>query len=170
VKNTGAAPLHPTSILELDLGRPTWRGETVASGGSVPTVPLLWAPVSLQQIVIWPATAGGTDDLTADGVSNTPVLVEDADFVDLGDEQVDILVDMALHVAAFKEAGPRWRATRPYYATFLQEAAKENGLLKANQAYRRAAGLDTRRWMQPAQDAPNQLTVLIQQTASGEES
>jgi len=158
----GAAPaLTPTSILELDLGRPTWRSETSASGGDVPTRPLLWAPVSLQRIAIWPApVAAGVNDLLVDGVANTPILVEDGDFVDLGEEIQGYVLDQALHVAAFKEAGPRWRATRPYMIAFLQAAAEENSLLKASQAYRRYAGLDRRRDMQKTKGIPTQLDAL----------
>lgn len=153
--------LIPTSILELDLGRPTWRSETTASGGDVPTRPMLWAPVSLQRIAIWPATAGaGVNNLFVDGVANTPVLVEDADFVDLGEEIQGYILDQALHVAAFKESGPRWRSTRPYMIAFLQAAAEENSLLKANQAYRRYAGLDRRRDMQKTKGVPTQLDQL----------
>lgn len=158
VAMVAGTPLVPTSILELDLGRPTWRRETTASGGAVPTVPTLWAPQSLQTIVIWPATSGaGVNDLLVDGVSNTPILVEDGDTVDIGDEVIDLLVDFALHVASFKEAGPRWRATVPFFQNFLQAAAEENGLLKTNQAFRRWAGLDRRRDMQPAKGAQTQL-------------
>src|SRR3989304_1004123 len=32
-----STPLQPSSYLELDLGRPTWRSETTISGGDVPT-------------------------------------------------------------------------------------------------------------------------------------
>lgn len=158
--STGA-PLHPTSTLELDLGRPTWRRETTTSGGDVPTAPLLWAPQSLQRIVIWPATIGaGTNNLLADGVSATPVLVEDADTIDLGQELHDILLGYALHVAAFKEGGGRWRATLPDVSAFLKSAADENGLLKSSQAFRRAAGLDRRRDLQKPFAAPTQLDGL----------
>ena len=99
-------PLIPCSMFDLDNGRPTWRLETIASGGDVPTYHTYWAPISLQQIAIWPAlNTGGTGELVADGVANTPVLVEDADTVDLGDETQDILVDYALHCIAFKLGG-----------------------------------------------------------------
>lgn len=152
--------LTPTSILELDLGRPSWRLETVASGGDVPTVPTLWAPVSLQRIAIWPATLGGANDLIIEGVSNTPVLVEDGDFIDVGTETEPILLDMALHNAAFKEGGPRWRATLPYVQAFLRAAAELNGVLKANQVYRRMAGLDRRRDLQKLSGVPTQLDNL----------
>jgi hypothetical protein len=167
----GTPPLTVSSILELDLGRPTWRSETTASGGDVPTEPTIWAPISLQRIAIWPATAdAGVNNLLVDGVANTPVLVEQADLVDLGEEILDYLVDMALHVAAFTEAGPRWRATQKYFDAFLQAAMEENGLLKANQAFRRWAGLDRRRDLQKPKDAPNQLQRIGQAVAEEQEN
>jgi hypothetical protein len=163
----GTATLIPSSTLELDLGRPSWRGETVATGGDVPALPTLWAPISLRQVAIWPATLGGTDDLLVDGVSITPVLVLPADTVDLDEETIDILVDQALHVVAFKEAGPRWRSTLVYFQTFLAAAAEENGVLKQSQAYRRWAGLDRRRDLYPTKDAPNQIAEIIAAVAGG---
>lgn len=161
-------PLTVTSTLELDLGRPTWRGETTTSGGDVPTVPTLWAPISLQQIAIWPATAGViVNGLIVDGVAATPVLVEDADTVDMGEELHDPLLGFALHVAAFKEGGPRWRATLPLFTALLKAAAEENSLLKTNRAYRRAAGLDRRRDLQPSTGVPTQIDSLAQPKGNG---
>jgi hypothetical protein len=157
----GTVPLVSTSTLELDLARPTWRSETTASGGDVPTTPILWAPISLQRIAIWPATVGvGVNNLLVAGVAATPVLVEEADFVDLGEELHDPLLDYALHVAAFKEGGPRWAATMEYFTTFLQAAAQENSLLKANKAFRRFAGLDRRRDMQLTKGVPTEIDEL----------
>lgn len=165
------APLIPTSTLELDLGRPSWRLETTATGASVPTVPTLWAPVSLTRIAIWPTLpTAGVNALLLDGVMRTPVLVNDGDPVDLGEEIIDVITDMALHVAAFKEAGDRWRATRPYFEAFLQAAAEENSLLKQNQAYRRWAGLDRRRDLQPSTGAPTQLHGVAAQFSRHDQS
>lgn len=153
VTTLAGAPLHPTSILELDLGEPQWRAQL----GS----PQLWAPVSLTQIAIWPVPPADLPEaLRCDGVMATPVLVAPDDHVDLGEEIIDVLTDMALHVAAYKEAGDRWRATRPYFEAFLQAAADENALLKTNQRFRRFAGLDRRRDLQPSTGAPNQLQGL----------
>jgi len=118
--------------------------------------------VSLTQIALWPAFASASS-LVIDGVMRTPVLVNPTDTVDLGEEIVDVICDMALHVAAFKEAGDRWRATRPYFEAFLQAAAEENSLLKANQAYRRWAGLDRRRDMQPTKSGPTQMHAVAAQ-------
>lgn len=172
VKQGTNPALIPTSIFELDYGRPTWRAETVISGGDVPTVPTLWAPRSLQVIAIWPATnTTGVNDLFVDGVAVTPILLQDGDFIDIGEEVVDVLSDYAVHLLAFKEGGPRWRATMPTLTEFLQAAAEENGLLKRSQQYRRMAGLDRRRDLQPPGKAPNKIAeVLVSQpggTATG---
>ena len=168
IRLTAGPPLHPTSISEIDLGRPTWRSETTVSGGIVPTMPTLWAPLSLTQIAIWPSTAGvGVDNLLVDGVAATPVLLEDGDPVDLGDEVLDTVVDYALHCAVFKEGGPRWKATLPFFQTFLQAAAEENGLLKAHQAYRRMAGLDRKRDYARIREPGNQIQRLAAQIAAG---
>ena len=157
VTTAAGLPLHPTSVVELDLGEPQWRLQTG------PT-PQLWAPVSLTQIAIWPAAAADTPNaLRCDGVMATPVLVFPTDTVDLGEEIIDVIADMALHVAAFKEAGDRWRATRPYFEAFLQAAADENSLLKTHQAYRRWAGLDRRRDLRPSTGDPTQLSGVANQ-------
>lgn len=153
--------LVPCSILDMDLGRPTWRQEHLGTGGDVPTEHTYWAPISLQQIAIWPALApGGSGTLTVEGVAVTPVLTEDGDTVDLGDETQDVLADYALHVIAFKLGGPAWRATLPYFDAMLEAAAEENGRLKANQKFRRAAGLDRRRDLQPSKGVATQLDGL----------
>lgn len=150
VKIVGVGGLMVTSTFELDHGRPQWRLETTASGGDVPTVPIHWAPEGLKTIDLWPApAANATNGLIIDGVAATPVLVEDANFVDLGDELVDPMQDMALHIAAFKEGGPRWAATREFFTTFLKLAAEENQLLKRSRPYRTFAGLDRRRDLTP---------------------
>ncbi len=160
-------PLIPTSQLELDLARPTWRRETTASGGDVPTLPTLWAPLSLQTLSIWPATATAvTNYLLIDGVANTPVLVEDGDTIDCGEELVDLLTDYAIHVLTFKEAGPRWRATMPAYQQFLQAAAEENSVLKTKQAFRKWAGLD-RRDLRPTKGVPTGLDAIAAQQGQG---
>jgi hypothetical protein len=148
-------PLIPSSRSELDLGQPQWRRETTASPGA-PALPTVWAPLSLTAIAIWPSVTAPTN-LLVDGVMRTPVLVSPADLVDLGEEIVDVVTDMALHIAALKEAGDRWRATRPYFEAFLQAAAEENSLLKTHQQYRRWAGLDRKRDYQPSTGDPNQL-------------
>lgn len=155
-------PLTITSVTELDLMRPAWRAELTTAGGSVPTVPTLWAPQSLQRIVIWPQMAAVVvNGLSADGVSATPVLDQPADFLDLGQEFLDLFLNFCLHLLAFKIGGPTWVATRPFYQQFLQAAAEENGVLKANQKFRRWAGLNRRIDLSKSKGEPTQLDPIV---------
>lgn len=138
------APLSPSSREELNNGRPTWRGETTATGGDVPTSVIVWAPISLRAFYLWPADAVGGKTLTLDGVSATPQIVEDGDTVDIGEEYLTTILGCALHVLTFKKGGPAFAATLPYFKAFLLAAAEENSLIKTSQVYRRAMGLDRR--------------------------
>lgn len=151
-------PLTITSEPELDLMRPNWRSETVASGGSVPTTPTLWAPVSLLTVAIWPAmNSVVANGFVAEGVSATPVLVEEGDTLDLGQEFLDDLLNFTLHLLAFKVGGQTWAATRGAFEAFMQAAAEENGVIKRNQLFRRWAGFDRRRDLRPTRGAATRL-------------
>jgi hypothetical protein len=145
-------PLSPSGLFDLDYGRPTWMTETTASGGDVPTRPTIWVPISLQLIAIWPSDAVPHHTLTLDGVANTPILVADGDYLDLGDEQVSLLLDYALHVLSFTRGGVWFQATMPALQRFLAAAAEENRLIKTSQIYRRMMGLDVHRKYQPLSD------------------
>ena len=135
-------PLSPTSLADLDNGQPRWRSQTTTSGGQVPTRPTLWAPVSLTLIYIWPSDAAGNNSLVIDGVSDTPVLTDPGDFVDLAEADVNLLLGYALHAASLKKGGPWFAATQAYFTAFLLAAGAENSLITTSQAYRRAAGLE----------------------------
>src|SRR4029450_4449466 len=54
VTTAAGSPLTPTSLLELDLAMPPWRLHTTATGGPVPLLPTLWAPLSLTRLAILP--------------------------------------------------------------------------------------------------------------------
>jgi hypothetical protein len=132
--------LSPSSHEDLTNGRYQWRTETTASGGDVPTKPTLWAPVSLQLIVLWPASMTTGLELTVSGIAATPVLADGNNTLDLGDELLSVLLGYALHVLAFKKGNPAFSATIPYFTAFLEAAATENARLKATKFYRRWMG------------------------------
>jgi hypothetical protein len=134
------APLTPSAIGDLNMGRPSWQTETTLTGGDVPDRPTVWVPVSLQLIYIWPADGVGHNALTIDGVADTPVLVNPGDYVDLGEDDLSVLLGFALHVASFKKGGPWFAATFPYYQAFLKAAAAENQIITTALFYRRAMG------------------------------
>jgi hypothetical protein len=163
---TGAA-VDPTSLTELELMEAQWRVQSTADGGRVPSRVTLWAPESLTTIVIWPfLQSGGT--LRVDGIAATPVLVDEADWIDLGREHLAVVVDMALHVLTFKEGGVRFRATRPAWVAFLQAAVQENQRLKGQQAFRRILGWNRRRDLERLKGDEIRGSELPDQVAGGD--
>lgn len=158
-------PLSPTSLTDLDNGQPNWRAETTSNVG-VPDRPTLWAPVSLTLIYIWPQDAIGGNALVVDGVSATPTLVDDADFVDLSEADVTLLLGYALHAASLKKGGAWFQATLPLFRDFLTAAGVENDLITTSQAYRKFLGRQAdplKRW----KGAGSSVSTLVQATAGG---
>lgn len=135
-------PLSPSSLQDLDLGRPNWRKETISDGGDVPTRPTLWAPISLMLIYIWPQDVSSHNSYLVDGVSATPTLDADGDYVDLAEADVSVLLGFALHVLTYKKGGPAFAATQPLFRAFIEAAATENSLITTSQWYRKYLGLD----------------------------
>jgi hypothetical protein len=141
-----AIPLDKCSMADLDYGIPNWRNATTTTAGH-PTRPSYWAPVALNLLVVYPAADLALFPSTLDvaGVRRTPLLVNPGDFVDLGQEELDILLGYALHALSFTVGMGRLTETRPGYLAFLSAAAKENQQFAASTFYRRALGLDLQR-------------------------
>lgn len=137
-------PLSSSSREDLNAARLYWRNETTASGSPIPNRPVVFVPLSLTNIYIWPADAVGGNTLLIDGVSDTPALDQDEDFIDIGEEQLDALLGMALHTLSFKKGGPFFEATKPLFRAFLATCAEENSQLKASSLFRRVMGLEHR--------------------------
>ena len=149
-------PLAVTTRKELDWGRPNWRQESSVTGGDVPTRPTLWAPVSLAYIYIWPMDAYGHNSLLCDSVDATPELLVAGQYVDLGEEDVTLLLDYALHALAFKRDDVTFQSTMDLFRALLAAAGQENSLITTSQVYRQLMGLD-RRDLKPFREAPSSL-------------
>lgn len=158
-------PLSPTSLTDLDNGQPNWRAEATNNVG-VPSRPTLWAPVSLTLIYIWPQDAIGGNALVVDGVSATPTLVDDADFVDLSEADVTLLLGYALHAASLKKGGAWFQATLPLFRDFLTAAGVENDLITTSQAYRKFLGLQADP-LKRLKGAGSSVGALVQATGGG---
>ena len=140
-------PLYNTSMWALSNLRPNWWLETAGETG-VPTRPYLWAPMGLQLVMLWPAPAGG-GTLTVEGSAETPSLEFEDDSLDLGRDQLQAIVGMALHLASFKEGAERFEATKRYYTDFLTYCVSVNSDLKQSSLFRPFAGLDMDRGFRP---------------------
>ncbi len=167
-----AVPLEKGSLADFDYGLPGWRAAVAGDVGH-PDRPSYWAPVSLTLINIYPAMAFGQFPavLEVAGVHDTPVLVAAGDFVDLGQEQHDVLLGYALHVLSFKLGGQRLVATYPGWVGFLKAAAAENRQFAASAFYRRLLGLDMQRWLKraerPVQNPVDRMLEILSQQDQG---
>lgn len=159
-----SSPLMPASRQGLDQFRIGWEGETTASGGDVPSSPKLWAPAGLTLIAVWPADAVGGQSLVADGIAQTPVLVNDGDFLDIGEHELDAILGFALHVAAFKAGSPLFPGTYSLRRSFLAAAVDLNTRLRASAYFRRQLGLDLSRLARPFR-APDPISQAKQNEA-----
>ena len=113
-----------------------------ASGGGVPTSVKVWAAAGLSLIAFWPADAAGNTSILVDGVAQTPVLVNGGDYIDLGDEELGVLLGFALHLLAFKAPDQVFQSTQPLQKAFYQAAAAKNVRFGTSDFLRHFLGLD----------------------------
>lgn len=145
-------PLDFASTFELDNAIPNWRGTTTDTDGA-PDRPVYWARISLSLLAIYPADATngvtGTNSILVDGVRATPILVNPNDYVDLGQEEHNLLLAYAQHVLAFKVGGQVLTASYPGWLNFLKACAMKNNQFAATSFYRKVMGLDIQRFRKP---------------------
>ncbi len=160
-------PLEPASLFDFSYYLPNWRGVTTATPGA-PTRPVYWARAGLALFAIYPADAyasvTGTHAVLVNGIRSTPTLVNDGDFVDLGQEQFDVLLGYAQHVLAFKVGGTALTASYPAWLAFLKAATQQNRQFAASSYYRKLMGLDQARRLSPPETAvPGAVDEALQQ-------
>ncbi len=137
-------------LYNMDFGRSGWESEKTSDGGDVPTRPKYFVIGALNKVGIWPADAAGSNGLVLDGIAVTPRLTTDASFVDVGQEEMNGLLDLCQHIAAFKEGGLEFKATLDSgFKAFLQQAGERNAILKRSSTFRKWLGLDLGRQKRP---------------------
>jgi hypothetical protein len=132
--------LQSSSLYDLDYGRAGWENETCTSG----TLPTVFAPAGVNMFAIWPASFAGGESLIIDGVIPAPVLTNTG-FVNLGQDELKMILDEALHLAQFKEGGQEFEASEEAHKEFLKMAAERNGVLKQSAKFRNWMGLTSQK-------------------------
>lgn len=136
------------SIVEFYRYRRNWRTQTTASGAPVPTTVQEWAPIGLTAFAIWPADAVGGLTLTVEAVKITPILTADGQFVDVGQEELDLLLDEMLWILTFKMPSEREKQ-QARHQNFLQGCLDRNDQLRSSSYFRAALGLDQEQRLEP---------------------
>lgn len=142
-------PMRSASMYSMDFGRSGWESESTTSGGDVPTRPKYFVIGALNKLAIWPADAAGNNSLVLDGIVVTPILTNDASFLDVGQEDMNALLDLCQHIAAFKEGGAEFKASMASFQQFLKGAGERNAILRRCATYKKWLGIDIGRRKRP---------------------
>lgn len=111
-------PLTKTTISRLTMEYPDWFGERSSSNAPA----MLWAPMGLRTIVIYPPTHIAGQLITVTGIGEPPLLSSDSDTIPINDDLSDVLEDLAFHVLPLKVGGMEFQQQLPVYRGFLGRA------------------------------------------------
>ena len=110
--------LKRTSLTNLASRRGRWLRET--SGNHGPTA--VWAPVGSRTIAIHPADSLGGRTLRVVGVLEPTLLVAAGDLINIPDEMVDAVEDLAVLALQLKEGGSVFYQASSKYVEFQKQA------------------------------------------------
>ena len=131
--------LQSTNLYDLDYGRPEWENEVCTFG----TLPQAFAAVGINYFAIWPSSFAGGESLAVEGVVPAPNLLNygPADLVNLGQDELECILDYAEHIAQFKEGGQEFEASQELLKEFLKQAGNRNAVLMQSSKFRAWMGL-----------------------------
>jgi len=114
------------SLQALDSYYANWQG-----GSSSYAAPNSVAVAGHNMIAVYP-TPDGAYSITCDLVKKFPVPANDGIQVQVGREQLDMILDYAEHLASFKMAGEEFKATEQQSQNFFNQCMMFNSRLTAN--------------------------------------
>lgn len=126
-----SVPLTMTALPELDFGSPGWQGTT--------GTPTYWMPAGMNLVDLSPAPTSG--NITFIGLEEPIPLEGDNDFINIGDEELNFLLNAAQHYLSLKEGPSEAIATLPLLATMMKGAGEANANFRATETYRRYMGI-----------------------------
>jgi hypothetical protein len=122
-------PLPIDSIRNLDLYSTNWQGQAQATPQQV-------GVGGLNLMAFSPPPDAGPYSVTATVVRNAPIPASDANFIQAGYDEIDVLLDYCVHVAMFKCGGAEHSATMPLLERFMQAAQQYNSKLNQSAEFR----------------------------------
>lgn len=114
------------SVTDMDSFRPSWPN----SSGR----PVMLA-VFHHWVVPYPVP-DGVYSITLDVIRPAPIPALGTDFLNLGPEQLDSIMDYTQHIAAFKQGGMEFSVTQQKFEDFIRLAGVHNQRLNASSVFR----------------------------------
>jgi hypothetical protein len=118
----GNVPIQIDSLRAADLYNTGWEAAPQGPPTSV-------YHAGLNLIALGPAPDAGLYSATATVVQNAPVPINPIDYVQIGRDEYDIILDFAQHLAAFKQGGEEFTRSMALLQRFMKMAATYNGKL-----------------------------------------
>lgn len=115
-----------TSLSELDTFNPEWQNIT----GQPNTV----GAAGFDLIALSPVP-DGIYSVTAEVTRKAIIPAADDDYIQIGKEYMDILLDYCVHLATFKQGGETFLSTKPQFESFMAAAQGRNNRLRAQAFY-----------------------------------
>lgn len=115
--------ISPCDISELDSFNPSWQ--------STSSSPTNLAIIGRNLICLSPVPDSAEHSIQLDVIRNMPIPSSDSDFVQIGKENFDCILDYATHLAFFKVGGAEFQSTIQLADRFMQQALLSNSKLKA---------------------------------------
>jgi hypothetical protein len=112
------------AVKSFDTFNPSWQNTAA-------TQPTDLALASWNMLAASPQPDAVGYSLTLDVIRNAPLPVNPGDFIQLGREELDAVIDYVEHLAWFKIGGVEFAETKPLYENFQRVAALYNETLKA---------------------------------------
>jgi hypothetical protein len=125
-------PMYQASMAELDYGYSNWQ----SSANGTPSV---WTPIGFDLFAINPPAAAG-HTLWLEGIALAPFLIGNDD-INIGDEEVNRILDYAHSYGAFKEGGQEFDETQPLMENFASACVERNQRLLATGIFKKYLGL-----------------------------
>lgn len=111
----GNVPLQVDAVHGADLYNTNWQA-------AAPGTPATALHAGLNKLALSPTPDIGPYSLTATVVQNAPVPTADGDPVQVARDDLDVILDYAQHLAAFKMGGQEFLATIPLLQRFMKKA------------------------------------------------
>lgn len=125
----GDVPVTVEAVTNADFYAANWQGLT-------PGTPVALYYAGLNMVALAPAPdVNGPYSVTASVVRNMVLPASDADFIQVGRDDMNAVLDYAQHIAMLKCGGAEFAATFPLYQSFMRHCALYNSKLKALSPY-----------------------------------
>lgn len=120
-------PLIASTLAEMDAATPNWQN--ISANAMNPVQDLVLAAPNLAALSAVPSASAS---VVMDVVRAAPIPETDAGYVQIGREQIDMILDYAEHLAMFKVGGMEWHATERQADNFLLQSITYNQRISAS--------------------------------------